>query len=127
MKKKLACILSLLAATISLGPIFFGTWFLGFLLTKYMAGRTSGTSGRVKSIIIPVGKHKIHFHHWLISTVIIILALAMNIPLLTSPISYGLLGGSVFQGIYSYSDWNKILVSPRIGVADSSSLDISGL
>ena len=127
MKRKLVCILLVLATSIILGYLFFVGWLLGFVLTKYMAGKTNGKQGRIRSIVIPFGKHGVHLHHWLISTGIIILALAMNIPFLTSPISYGLLGGSVFQGIYSYSDWNKILVSPRIGVTDFSSLDIYGL
>jgi len=114
-KRKLACILSLLAAAIVLGYLFFMGWLLGFLLTKYMAGKTSGKPGRIKSIIIPFGKYKVHFHHWLISSGIIIgaiiLSLLINVGFLASAISYGVLGGSVFHGIYSYGDWHKILIT----------------
>jgi len=114
MKRKLVCIPPLLAAGIILGYLFFVGWLLGFLLTKYMAGKTSGKPGRIKSIVIPFGKYKIHFHHWLISSGIIIFSLITNIHFLASAaISCGVLGGSVFQGIYYYSDWHRILITRR--------------
>jgi len=46
-KKKLVFISPLLAAGIILGYLFFVGWLLGFLLTKYMAGKTSGKPGRI--------------------------------------------------------------------------------
>jgi hypothetical protein len=113
MKKKILCILSLLAACIIIGYLFFVGWLLGFLLNKYTAGKISGKPGRVKSVVIPFGKYKIHFHHWLISSGMIILGLITNVSFLASAISYGVLGGSVFQGIYCYSDWHKILIPRR--------------
>jgi hypothetical protein len=113
MKRKVFCIPPLLAAGIILGYLFFVGWLLGLLLTKYMAGKTSGKPGRIKSIVIPFGKYKIHFHHWLISAGIIILGLIMNIHFLVSAISCGVLSGSVFQGIYYYSDWHRILITRR--------------
>ncbi len=113
MKRKLVCIPPLLAAGIILGHLFFVGWLLGFLLTKYMGGKTSGKPGRIKSIVIPFGKYKIHFHHWLISSGIIILSLIINVRFLASAISYGVLSGSVFQGIYYYSDWHRILITRR--------------
>jgi len=114
MKRKLVFISPLLAAgIILLGYLFFVGWLLGFLLTKYMAGKTSGKQGRIKSIVIPFGKYKIHFHHWLISSGIIIFSLIINVRFLTSAVSYGVLSGSVFQGIYYYSDWHRILIARR--------------
>ena len=113
MKRKPICILSLLAIGSILGYFFFVGCFLGFLITKYMAGKASEKQGRVKSIIIPFGKCEVHFHHWLISAVIIILGLITNVCFLAPAIFYGLLSGSVFQGIYCYSDWHKILTTKR--------------
>ncbi len=113
MKKKLVCSLSLLIVSIILGYLFFVGCFLGFLLARYIAGKTSGKPGRIKSIVIPLRKHKIHFHHWLISSGIIILGLIINAGALASAIFYGVLSGSVFQGIYSYTDWHKILIPKR--------------
>jgi len=113
MRRKLVFIPPLLAAGIILGHLFFVGWLLGLLLTKYTAGKTSGKPGRIKSIVIPFGKYKIHFHHWLISAGIIILSLITNIHFLASAISYGVLSGSVFQGIYFYSDWHRMLITGR--------------
>ena len=113
MKRKLVCVLPLLATGIILGYLFFVSWLLGFVLTKYMAGKTSGEQGRIKSIVIPFGRHEVHLHHWLIASGIIILNLIINIPFLTSTIFYGVLSGLVFQGIYCYSDWHRILISRR--------------
>jgi hypothetical protein len=113
MKRKLVCILPLLATGIILGYLFFVSWLLGFALTRYMAGKTSGKQGRIKSIVIPFGGHGIHLHHWLIASGIIILSLIINVQFLASTISYGVLSGLVFQGIYCYSDWHKILITRR--------------
>lgn len=113
MKRKLVCILPPLATSIILGYYFFVSWLLGFVLTRYMAGKTSGKQGRIKSIVIPFGGHGIHLHHWLIASGIIILNLTIGVRFLDSTISYGVLSGLVFQGIYCYSDWHKILITRR--------------
>jgi hypothetical protein len=113
MKRKLVCTLPLLATGIILGYLFFASWLLGFVLTRYMAGKTSGKQGRIRSIVIPFGRHGVHLHHWLIASGIIILNLIINVPFLASTISYGVLSGLVFQGIYCYSDWHKILITRR--------------
>lgn len=113
MKRKLVCILPLLATGIILGYLFFVSWLLGFVLTRYMAGKTSGKQGRIKSIVIPFGRHGVHLHHWLIASGIIILNLIINVPFLVPAISYGVLSGLVFQGIYCYGDWHKILITRR--------------
>jgi len=113
MKRKLVCILLVLATSIILGYLFFVGWLLGFGLTKYMAGKMSGKQGKIRSIVIPFGRHGVHLHHWLISLGIIILSLLIDIQFLASAISYGVLSGLVFQGIYCYGDWHKILITRR--------------
>jgi len=113
MKRKLVCILPLLATGVILGYLFFVSWLLGFVLTRYLAGKTSGKQGRIKSIVIPFGRREVHLHHWLIASGIIILNLIINVPFLASTVSYGVLSGLVFQGIYCYSDWHRILITRR--------------
>jgi uncharacterized metal-binding protein len=78
-----------------------------------MAGKTNGKQGRIRSIVIPFGRHEVHLHHWLISSGIIILSLIIGVQFLASVIFYGVLSGLVFQGIYCYSDWHKILIPRR--------------
>jgi len=113
MKKKIACIMVLQAVSICLGYLFFISCLLSFLITKYLAGKASGEQGRVKSILIPLGRYQLHVHHWLISTGVIGLSMTTNVCLGTPVIFYGALGGLVFQGVYCYSDWHKILVARR--------------
>ena len=113
MKKKIACILVLQAVSISLGYIFFICCLLSFLITRILAGKASGEQGRLKSILIPLGRHKLHVHHWLISAGVISLSVTTNVCLGAPAIFYGALGGLVFQGVYCYSDWHKILVTRK--------------
>lgn len=93
-----------------LGYLFFLTLLLGILASKYMAGNSVGERGKVRSIIIPFRRWRIHFHHWLYSLWLIGLSSATGMYFLTPTITYGLLGGIAFQGIYSYSDWHIILL-----------------
>ena len=111
MKKKLVIILLTMVAGISLGYLFFLSWLLGFLASKYVAGQSSGEQGKIGSIIIPFRRWKIHLHHWLSSLCLIGISSTIGIHFLTPAITFGLLGGLAFQGIYCYGDWHVILVS----------------
>lgn len=110
MKKKLVTILLTIAASIVLGYLFLLSWLLGFLTTKHVAGKSVGERGKVRSIIIPFRGWGIHLHHWLYSLCLIGFSSASGIHFLTPTITYGLLGGLVFQGVYCYSDWHIILL-----------------
>jgi hypothetical protein len=111
MKKKLVTILPTIAATIALGYLFFLSWLLGFLSSKYVAGKSAGERGKVRSIVIPFRRWQVHVHHWLYFLCLIGLSSLTGIHFLTPAITFGLLGGSVFQGIYCYRDWHIILIS----------------
>ncbi|MBT9163175.1 MAG: hypothetical protein DDT24_00079 [Chloroflexi bacterium] len=87
------------------------SWIAGFLIAKYGGGGIEGVQGRVRSIMIPIGRHRLHLHHWLICSGVIIIGMVRNFHLfLPQEIFFGLLGGSVFQGIYCYKDWRKIVL-----------------
>ena len=111
MKKRLFAIPSIIVATIMLGCLFFLSLLLGFLASKYVAGKSVGERGKVRSIVIPLRRWGIHLHHWLHSLCLMGLSFTTNMHFLTPGITYGLLGGLVFQGIYSYGDWHVILIS----------------
>ncbi len=110
MKKRLVAILLTIAASITLGYLFLLSWLLGFLATKRVAGKSVGERGKVRSIIIPFRAWGIHLHHWLYSLGLIGFSSATGIHFLTPTITYGLLGGLVFQGVYCYSDWHVVLI-----------------
>ena len=110
-EKRLAAIfLTITATIITLGYLFLLSWLIGFLLSKYLAGKSAGEPGKVRSLVVPFRKWRFHFHHWLYSLCLTGLSLTTGIYLLTPNITYGLLGGLVFQGIYCYSDWYIILI-----------------
>ena len=111
MKKKLVIILLTILATIKLGYLFLLSWLLGFLASKYMAGESVGERGKARSIVIPFRRWGIHLHHWLYSLCLISLSFTTGTHFFSPAITYGLLGGLVFQGIYYYSDWRIILIS----------------
>ncbi len=111
MKKKLVTIILTIAATIMLGYLFLLGWLLGLLASKYVAGKSAGERGKVRSIVIPLRRRGIHLHHWFYSLCLIGLSYATGIHFLTPAITCGLLGGLVFQGIYCYSDWHIVLIS----------------
>lgn len=111
MKKKLFTILPTVVFTVILGYLFLLSWLISFLVSKYIAGKSTGERGKVRSIVIPLRRWAIHLHHWLYSLLLVSLSFTTGMHFLTPEITYGLLGGLVFQGIYCYGDWHVILVS----------------
>ena len=111
MKRRLVAILSTIFASIMLGYLFLLSLLLGFLASKYLAGKSVGERGKVKSIILPFIRWGIHLHHWLYSLWLIGFCSITGMYFLTPTITYGFFGGSAFQGIYCYGDWHIILIS----------------
>ena len=87
---------------------FFGA-LLGYFLAKFIAGNEKkGTPGKVKSIAFNVGNYRLHLHHWLFGSIVLVPSWYYGF-LPFDKFSWGFLGGLIFHGIYSYSDWHKIL------------------
>jgi len=103
----------MIGASLALGPVFVVGWIIGHLAGKFGGGKKAGVPGRVSSIVIPLGRWKLHLHHWLCSLGLISISSAYGVYLLNPHITYGILGGLAFHGIYSYSDWYKIIASRR--------------
>ncbi|MDY6893278.1 MAG: hypothetical protein SVO26_06160 [Chloroflexota bacterium] len=111
MKRKSIAILSIVVTSVTLGYHFFLSWLLGFVVCKYLSSKTEGEPSKVVSIIIPVGRWRLHLHHWICSLGFIGLSTTTDIYFLSPAVTYGLLGGLVFQGIYCYNDWYRIIRS----------------
>ena len=112
MKRKITLVV-LFATCIILGYLSFIAWSVGFLLSKYLGGKEVGSQGKIKSYFIPLGNYRIHLHHWLLSSgIIIAFTVFKGAYLLPSSLVYGFFGAIVFHGIYSYNDWYKVLI-PR--------------
>ncbi len=114
MKRKVT-LLVLLSTGIILGYLSFIAWSVGFLLVKYLGSKTIGEPSKVRSYFIPLGKYKIHLHHWVLSScVIIVFAVFKGAHVLPTNLVYGFFGAIVFHGIYFYSDWYKILIPRQV-------------
>ena len=113
MKKRVLTILSAITFTFMLGYLFALSLLLGLLASKFIAGKSTGTKGKIRSIIIPFGRRRIHLHHWLYSLWLMGISFVTGFHFFSPLITYGFLGGSTFQGIYSYGDWHVILVSQK--------------
>jgi len=85
----------------------------GYFFAKFFSGRRVGQKGKIKSIAFSIGKYRVHLHHWLLGLGILISAIIFNFYFLSPKISFGFLGGLVFQGVSSYPDWHKILIKMK--------------
>ncbi len=119
-KKRNLLALSVLSTSAVLGYItFLASCLSGFLLAKYLGSKDTGKRSKIPSLAFPLGKYKIHLHHWLISTAVMAAALVKGTWFLPSELLYGFLSGIAFQGVCYYDDWHKILIL-RQGKAPAS-------
>lgn len=81
----------------------------GYFLARWGGSKKAGMSGRIKSIKLKIGKYHFHFHHWLVGLSLLFLGIFDVIPLLKEAIFQGVIIGVIFQGIFDYSDWYKVI------------------
>ncbi len=92
-------------------PFYCGA-VLGYLSAKYFAGRSTAQPGKVRSLVFNIGSYRVHLHHWTLSSLFITPLLLKGIyahfmePFL---LVCGFCAALVFHGIYSYTDWYKII------------------
>ncbi len=108
-KKGLFGLLTLSVSVIVGGWFFFTSWLSGFLIARHLGSKEVGKPSKLPSVILPIGKLKIHFHHWFICSIAIVITLLKGCWFLPSELLYGFLGGIALQGIYYYKDWYQII------------------
>ena len=108
MRKKVILI-SLIAVPIFLGIFSCETWFAAFLAAKYLAGRTDGEQGIARSLIISWRNYQLHLHHWLVTLIVGGILAGKGFYIVTPAAFYGVVSAVVFQGIYCYKDWYRII------------------
>ena len=103
----------LILAAIVLGYLSFYlsyiSWLVGFIVAKCGGGKQAGKPGRVKSIVISWRDYRLHLHHWVLAFVTSVICMTKGIHVIRPELIYGFLGGLIFQGIYCYSDWYRII------------------
>jgi len=95
-------------------PIFAGfvsiqtsVFFCFGMITGYFIAKN--LSGKISSIQIPIGRYKIHVHHWMLALLGLITVAFTDTYRFFPPFALGFGGGFLFQGIYCYTDWHRIL------------------
>ncbi len=81
---------------------------LGYLGSKIFS-KYLLESGKVDCIYIDCGKYKFHLHHWILGSLLLLLAWVVDYFYLPS-FFLGVVGGVIAHDIYDFNDWHKILV-----------------
>jgi len=108
MRKKIVLI-SLIAGFLFLGVLCYKSWIIAFVITKYLSRRTDDKQGIIRSMIIPWRNYQLHLHHWFLALIIGGVFVVKSFYILAPEISYGVLSAIIFQGIYCYEDWYRII------------------
>lgn len=102
-----------LPAVVIMASLYYSMVLAVGLLIGYMGSRIFSKhlleKGKVDSIYIDCGKWKIHFHHWIMGMVVLLLMWAFYEPYLSSFL-VGLILGVMAHDIYDYNDWHRVLV-----------------
>jgi len=108
MRKKLI-LFGLLTAGIFWGYPFYISWAIAFALSKFCGGRENGIPGKVRSVIISWRGYQFHLHHWLLASLVGAISAVNGFSPVSPGLFYGFLSGLVFQGLYCYTDWHRII------------------
>jgi len=92
---------------------FWGIWasfglIFGYFSFKYLSGPAEKMRGKIPSIRLPLGKYRLHLHHWLMTIVCLLILKLTGIFDLNSFL-FWVGGGVALQGVLCYSDWYKII------------------
>jgi hypothetical protein len=106
--------ISVLSASLIFGYLYFLISSISaYTITKYLSGKGTAQSSTIPSIILPLGRYRLHLHHWLIASAGIALVLIQGTWFLRSDLAYGVLSGIAFHGVHCYDDWHRILIPKR--------------
>lgn len=93
-------------------PLFFGL-VLGYYSGKFYLENVHGKKAAglipIKSLVFNFGGYRIHLHHWLICSGLLVAAIFYDHFLFQSTLSQGILAGLIFHDIESDEEWYKVL------------------
>ncbi len=81
---------------------------IGYIGTKIFS-KYLIESGKVDCIYIDCGKYKIHFHHWILGTLLLLLVWFIDYFYLPR-FFVGVVAGVIAHDIYDFNDWHKVLI-----------------
>jgi hypothetical protein len=112
--RKKIILFGLLTAGVFWGYSFYLSWAIAFAISKFCGGRENGRPGKLRSVIIPWREYQFHLHHWLLASLVGAISAINGFSLVSPGVFYGFLGGLVFQGLYCYTDWHRIVISKKV-------------
>lgn len=81
---------------------------LGYLGSKIYS-KLLIENGKVDCIYIDCGKYKIHLHHWILGTLLLVLVWTLDYFYLPR-FFLGVVCGVIAHDVYDFNDWYKILI-----------------
>ena len=82
---------------------------IGYIAARFIAGSKTKEQGRFPSIAFTLRGYKIHVHHWLFFSSILVASFIFQFSVFAHEIFYGFLGGVVIQGVTFYEDWRQVI------------------
>lgn len=83
---------------------------VGYLVARFFAGSKVSVKGRIPSLLVfRFRAHRVHVHHWLSFSLLLVVLLLSHVFILTPHIFYGFLGGVAVQGVLYYDDWANVV------------------
>lgn len=82
---------------------------IGYLGTHFCHKKIT-KKRRLQSVNIKLGRWRIHFHHWLMGGVGLLLLLLFGILHLLPRVCLGIAAGLMFHDFYSDKDWYKVIL-----------------
>ena len=111
--RKKIVLISLIATLCLLSVLCYKSWVGGFVITKYLSGRKDSKQGIVRSITVPWRNYRLHLHHWFICLIGGGICAVKGLYIVSPEVFYGSLSAVIFQGIYCYGDWYRIVMRSR--------------
>ncbi len=82
---------------------------IGYLGSKLYCKVLNIDENSDRRIFIDCGKWKIHFHHWIMGIVVLLIVWIVDYFYLPR-FFIGVVGGVMAHDIYDYNDWHKVIV-----------------
>jgi len=110
---KLKKIIFHISVAVSIGYIslllYLGLIFGYFSAKIFLAGKID-LPRRIGMIKFKLRNYQFHLHHWLLSLILIIIALFKDLmPFMPRELFFGILGGIIVQDIYWDKDWHRVI------------------
>jgi hypothetical protein len=86
---------------------------VGYFAAYFFAGKKTSEQGRFPSLAFDVGTWRVHLHHWLLFSGILLAAAFAHFFIIAPMVFYGFLSGVIAQGVLYYEDWPRIVSKQR--------------